>query len=505
MPDGQKSASALKIKAVPNLPSMSRLTENWIFAGLLAAALVVSCLTIERSPTVWIDEVAYSDPGINLAMGNGFKSSAWYSGPKDELWVGNTPLYPLLLAGWVRVFGFDIVPVRLLNFALFALAAGAAWVAVNRLKLFVAPSAKLWLFALLLFGFGPTYIYRNGRPDCLLLLLFALMLLGVSLQSRWLKYGLCALAGFLVPFAGLGGLPYLAMCGFLYLILSGRRGFPEFVVVGVSSALGLVALWATYTSLGMWEGFRASTSSHSTFVSLFHGSGSVMAKLQDLLKNFTGDISLIALAFGVWGAQLLARAIAAQRPPRVVSILSVFILAVPVVMMLVGTFPVYYAWMMYVPAAFAWIFWYDRLLTEKGAWNARTAVICVAMIAILGGLPLRTVLAIRQWEERSYEPVRKLAHATIKPGDAVYCNPQAYYAAKPLAQVAFTGSYVLAMNEKEREQIDVLLVDPIEAETFKSKFGGDWAPMENDVNVSARRNSFGASTYNLEAWRRVRE
>jgi hypothetical protein len=483
-----------------------RFPNNWIFAGLLAGALGLSYLTIERSPTVWIDEVSYSDPGVNLALGNGFKSSAWYSGPKEELWVGNTPLYPLLLAGWVKLFGFDIVPVRLLNFVLFAFACIAVWGAVCRLHLFRTASAQFWLFALLLLGFGPTYVYRNGRPDCLLLLLFGLMFLAVSLDRRWLRYGLCGVAAFLVPFAGLGGLPYLAICGILYLMLAGKRGFPEFLVIGCSSALGVVALWATYTSLGMWEGFRVSTSAHSTIVGMFHGSESLLSKVSTLLGNFLGDISLLVLVGGVLGAQCLSRLTKRDLPPPDVTILSVFTLVVPLIMMVVGTFPVYYAWMMYVPAAFAWALWYDQLSGEKTA--SRSALLLamgVAVLALAGGLPLRTVLAVSQWTARDYAPVREFASAVVRPDDVVYCDPQAYYAVKPRARNVFTGSYDQAMSGEEREAVDLLLVDPSQSDKFKKMFGGEWKPVSSDVVVTARRNSFGASTYNLEAWRRIRE
>lgn len=485
---------------------MSQKSQHCLFALLLAGSLLASLATLERSPTVWIDEVSYTDPGANLALGKGFKSSAWYSGPKEELWVGNTPLYPLLLAGWVRVFGFEIVPVRLLNFALFALAAAAAWAAVNMLKLFRTLSAKLWLFALLLFGFGPTYIYRNGRPDCLLLLLFALMLLGVSLERKWFRYGLCGLAAFLVPFAGLGGLPYLAMCGFLYLMLAGRRGLPVFLVIGCFSALGVAVLWATYTSVGMWEGFRASTSAHSTLVVLLQDSGSLLSKVRALLKNFLGDISLLVVVGGLWGAQCLSRITNRGRAPSSVTILSVFVLLVPLVMISVGTFPVYYAWMMYVPAAFAWALWYEqRALAQPVNRLVLACAIAIAIFAVVGGLPLRTLLAVSQWSARDYAPVREFIVAVVDSDDVVYCDPKAYYAVKPRARDVFTGSYDQAMSEGEQQAVDLLVVDPNEFDKFANMFGGNWTPVTSRVSVSARRNTFGASTYNLGAWRRVRE
>ncbi|SVD30864.1 uncharacterized protein METZ01_LOCUS383718, partial [marine metagenome] len=67
---------------------------------LMFTIFILNIATATRYPVPWTDEVLYIDPAINLAEGNGFISTAWPSQSKEEFWASNSPLYPLLQAGW---------------------------------------------------------------------------------------------------------------------------------------------------------------------------------------------------------------------------------------------------------------------------------------------------------------------------------------------------------------------------------------------------------------------
>jgi len=478
----------------------------WI-AVSLGVILAVNLSTLERSPTVWIDEVAYIDPGVNLASGKGFTSSAWYSGPKEQLWVGNTPLYPFLVAGWVKVLGLEVIPVRLLNIFIYFSAVLLFWWGVYRKRLLASSASRICLVALLLLGFGPTFIYRNGRPDALLVLLFAIVFFGCCINRAWIRFALIALGSFLVPFTGLSGLPFLALCGLLWLGFVGWRGLVEVFVAGSASALGLLALYLGYSSLGMWDGFRASTSSHSSMMLLDQGLQPLLAKWWDVLKEFRGDLSLLALLPGLLlalAAGLFWRGFAL---PSRSFILLVFALIVPVVMLIVGTFPVYYGWMSYVPAVFAWTLWLDKLVTVDSVMSGRRVAFCACLalgaVVACGGLPFRTGLAFAQWTGRDYQPVRKLVGEVVGPDDIVFCSPQAYYPVKRAARETYTASYDLAMSDAERAQVNVLIIDPELFSKFEKEFGTGWMLAGQGAAVTSARNKHGASTYNLQAWRRV--
>lgn len=477
----------------------------WI-AALLALILAVNLTTLERSPTVWIDEVTYIDPGVNLAGGKGFTSSAWYSGPKERPWVGNTPLYPVLVAGWVKVFGLEMVPVRLLNVFFYFLAVFLVWWGVVKTRLLATASARIGLVALLLLGFGPTFIYRNGRPDALLVLLFAVVFLGCCIERRWLRYALVAGGSFLVPFAGLSGLPYLALCGFLWLALVGWRGLADVVVAGVASAIGLGVLYAGYSSLDMWEGFRASTSAHSTMMLLDQGLQPLVARRLNEFKEFRGDLSLLALLSGLLAVAAAGLAWRGLALPSPAVRLLLFALLVPAVMLIVGTFPVYYGWMSYVPLVFAWALWLDTLSRSgsavPGVLLVRLACLALGAVVALAGLPLRTGLAVSQWSARDYDPVRRLAKEVVGPDDVVFCSPQAYYPVKLAAKATYTASYSKVMSDAERDEVTLLIIDPETFGKFEEFFGCEWQPVGEEAAVASARNKFGASTYNLRAWRR---
>src|SRR2546428_3368047 len=94
----------------------SRRLETWCVIGLLLAFLVVNLLTSTRYPYVWIDEVMYSDPAVNLYLGNGLTSTAWYVQSSHEFCAGNVPLHSLLLYLWLKLFGFSILAARRLNY-----------------------------------------------------------------------------------------------------------------------------------------------------------------------------------------------------------------------------------------------------------------------------------------------------------------------------------------------------------------------------------------------------
>src|SRR5688500_17432829 len=100
---------------------------------VLAAFTIANLLTATRSPTVWRDEVLYADPGVNLATGRGFTSTAWQFQPSNETFISNMPGHPLLLAGWVKLFGLSPLSVRALDFFLAAAAVALLYAAILRL------------------------------------------------------------------------------------------------------------------------------------------------------------------------------------------------------------------------------------------------------------------------------------------------------------------------------------------------------------------------------------
>jgi hypothetical protein len=484
---------------------MSRTRETLTFLGLMAFWAVSNFATLERSPTVWLDEVTYSDPGVNLAMGKGFTSSAWYSQSSEKLWAANTPLYPLLLAGWIKIVGFDILQVRSLNLLLIALSVLFVWRAMIASSMFEHAASRLAVVTLLLFGYGMTFIYRSGRPDCVSVLLFSVMLFALFLPTRRLRYLLLAFAAFVVPFAGLGALPYLALCAVFLLFLKGWHGFPEFVILGVASTLGLASLLGFYLHFGAMDDLRAGTADHSTLFLLSQGPLAVLSNWWVTIREFRGDLSLLLLLAFMIASVAASLVIRRFNVPRLTQWLVMLSLAVPAVMLALGKFPIYYGWMMFVPLIFAWAFWFDASLASGRAKGTSAALAFVAIAVVMAGLPLRTGIALSQWSQRDYQPVRRLAHGAVDPGDVVYCGSQAYYAVKGIASATFSGSYLKAITPDQAQSVTLLIIDPESLDAVVKTVGGNWIEVKSDLAVANRRNKFGASTYNLAAWRRSQD
>jgi hypothetical protein len=124
------------------------------------------------------------DAGLNLAMGKGWVSSAWFSQSVHEFWAANNPLYTLLGSAWIRIVGLDPVAVRTLNLLL---ALAAAWLIVStsrRTGLVRTAAASLALALLVLTDGSVSYIYRTGRADLVPLLVVVLLWRAITLEQE---------------------------------------------------------------------------------------------------------------------------------------------------------------------------------------------------------------------------------------------------------------------------------------------------------------------------------
>src|SRR5262249_34716559 len=81
---------------------------------ILAIFLTTNFLTAALSPTVWTDEVMFSDPAVNLRLLGRFTSSAWGAQSDQGFWSGYPPLYPLILSAWLCAVPIHPTVLRLL-------------------------------------------------------------------------------------------------------------------------------------------------------------------------------------------------------------------------------------------------------------------------------------------------------------------------------------------------------------------------------------------------------
>lgn len=468
-----------------------------VVLGILAVFFVVNLATCDRSPTVWKDEVFFSDPAYHLAAGDGFTST---SSPAEQdfgaFWAMNSPLHPFLLAGWIHLFGFTVFSVRAFNVVIITLAfAVLAWAAA-RTEIFRAPGPLLLVLALGTCGMGVTFGYRSARPECLGILLGTLIWLAWTLRSVGLRLGLLVLIGFLVPFTGVHLILALGIYGvaLVFAATDRLRVLLNLAGVGLGVALGLGALVAIYAHFGVLDRWLYCLHKHSAAQK---GADVVLAKLGSSYKQ---DPSFIAVALA--GAIGL-RALRGQVDRRV-RIIFCAALLVPLVLTLAGNYPPYYSWLAYLPLCVtaavvvseAW---------PRFSWPVRGVVAVLVVLALAIGLPARTALALSEWNERSYEPVDRFLKNNLRKDDIGYCDYQAFYGSEYATRFYYPNAP--DMGDWVKGITVVVMPDYVTKDEIVKKVGGNWQkvadlPASPDSIWRSYLPRDAAFLYQLDVWRR---
>lgn len=468
-------------------------------AVLFGGFVLVNLATAERSPTVWIDEVMFTDPAINLLIGKGFTSAAWSTQPSDTFFAGNAPLHTLLLVPWIACFGQTVTAVRALNYVLMVAAAGVLWWTLAQRGLIRSAPWRALAVVAILCGDGVTYSYRGGRYDCLgMLWLVCLWSASLAAPSVGRRVILVAL-GAAIPWTGLQLIPYLGGLSLLYLLAYGRRRLADLAFVWAGVALGAAGLYLLFASQGVWEYLLKSVhelaSQHRTLSS----------RASDAFKALRVDPSLMAM-FALMLAAVGWEFSGPRSPGRRTLLASLmFAAAVPMALAFVGKFSRCYAWMAYVPAIVCLFRWYER--SSPPRWVQAGFAVGLAVVC-LAGFPSRLALVFAEWQARDYRPVVQLIERTVRPDDKLYCEFEAYYAAKAITADVFLTRYQRAMSDAERAAVTVFAARPTAVEQTAEFLGGEWTPVA-EYSAEARRGSWqkrlglGAQLYSLAVYRRT--
>ncbi|MGH8628446.1 MAG: hypothetical protein ACREYC_25330, partial [Gammaproteobacteria bacterium] len=210
-------------------------------AALFSLFLFVNVTTFTLYPGVWMDEVLAIDPGVNLYLGNGWTSTTTWYQHRGEFWAG-CPLYPFLVSGWIRAFGFSPLGIRSLGYFLMLMSAACIWLSVVRLELVRSAMGRVALLAMLLMGYGISFCYRGARYDVVLIFLAAASLLAFTIRSDRLRCSVLGALGFLYPLGGLQMVVYTAILTSILLAYLGRQFLREFLSINAGVALGIVSL-----------------------------------------------------------------------------------------------------------------------------------------------------------------------------------------------------------------------------------------------------------------------
>lgn len=450
---------------------MQKYALSFLLAGFF---VLLNWVTLSRSPTVWQDEVSYTDPAVNLVQGKGFVSTAWYQQNDREFWAGNVPLHQFALAGWLQVF--PVTPVGVRAFGLFLLLGFVALVfrIKQNLGLWSSQRYDAALLTLLFCGPGVLFAYRTARPDMILFCVGGLMGCGLTERNRKAGLFLLCTASFLMPWAGIQGIPWFAFFfAFLQCLLFAQKALPQQswgrLLIGelpellkragamaAFASLGLACLLSLYHSHGVLSDFWVSTFGSHTAASdraFSFKPGIAGYLLEDIVFILVNALLLVEAwrsgcrtTFCAWAFALLA--------------------AFPMVMGLLAKYPVYYHAMGFVMETLLCLYLLSR--REKMALWVRRSVWLACLLVALAGLPARTVLACAQWKSRDYAPYERFLAEHIRSDDVVFSTWSGYYALNAIGAKSYYPCYVgdyanskewgpHVMSDQEKQAVTVVV------------------------------------------------
>lgn len=451
-----------------------------ILIVIALASLALNFATLTRSPTIAEDEVAFTEPALNLATGHGFSFPGWNDG---RFWTGNAPLYPLLLSCWLRVVPFSIAGVRSLN-VLIALAAFLLVIAAA-MRSGIVPAPGL-LFAAILCSYSISFSYRSGRYDALCMLLFAVVLLGAT-SSGWRRYALFALGAFFMPAAGLL-LPACAGVASLVLLIGYQRPIiRDLIIFWIAMLAGVASLLLLYAHNGVLGDFLTLIGRHS----VVHGANVESTSFNSLAHKWR------RLPLALWSDKInllligVVTVLGWRRRWRLLRTVVVIAIVLPLAIELLYMYRVYYGWMTAIP-----------LLIVLGSFRDSRLATVVLLIVIAVGLPARTLLTAIEWRSRSYGPVEALAARNIRSSDSVYTDFAAYYAVRSRTRRLWLPLQRFPPYVFHPPTAATLLIIGGESAGDVRYFAGEWVEVDRYAAVPSFRRSFGAAPYDLHVYRR---
>ncbi len=313
------------------------------YACLMLALVVSLAYAFMRSP--WCDEVAYVDPGAQLALTGRMFSTAWITNSPLELWGSSNPGMPLLFAGWFKLVGFGQFQARLL-FCLLHVGGVCFFFRWVMRRLSPHPWAiVLGVASSLLLPSLANSIFQC-RLEALAFLLAAWYLhytwpLNVSFFGEWLAAPVLGLA---IAFFGLHFAGFFALAAAItYVLTPSWRTFRLGFGLAIGLVLGMLVLWKVYSRIGVWDVFVAARACHY---------GRDLEWVPYGWKRFIATSDLIVLALLSFGGLIFSffRAGSGQANQKLAwaSALIAFF-GVPLFMGSVGIYYGNYSWMVAMP------------------------------------------------------------------------------------------------------------------------------------------------------------
>jgi len=271
----------------------------------------------------------------------------------------------------------------------------------------------------------------------------------------------------LLPWAGLQLVAYVGVLGLIAaIVLQTERKFLVCVACGI--AAGGVALALFYIRAGTLTAFVASALPHTALGWSEHIG--MLAAARELITTDYGTLFLFPLV--VIAAIMVLFKSTNNRKTLIFLILVCMI--VPVALLSIGKFPIYYFWMTFIPISAIAVLVLDQFMVRRVYSLIVGSFICVS---ILIGLPTRIAVAMLDRDGRDYTKVEAYVKSVMTSRDIAFVDFAAYYPAKMEATRIYLEPYLKVISESERKSVTIAILHRRETDPMSflsTEFGGEW-------------------------------
>ncbi|MEK6749915.1 MAG: hypothetical protein AABY83_12035 [Pseudomonadota bacterium] len=446
------------------LPQSPNMHWAWL-PGLYALFFAINLLTSAQYPVVWIDEVMFVDPAINLYLGDGFTSTAWPYQDLDRFFAGYPPLYSLLLTAWIYITAIDPVSLRAMNYLLIIAATVAILSAAARKRWIIRGNYRVLLALLILTCYSISMSYRSDRPDTLMLLMAAGLFLTATLKTQATRTVLMFTLAALFPFVGLQLVMYTGLTTLLVLTYVRKEFLKDFFLINGGMFIGLLAMLAIYAKIGVL----------SDFINAMQG-GSTTGFIQGLMQGhfdhqnaLPKDLSFLLL-FPTSILTFMALRQRGNYPHKpLLSYSLVASIVIPAALIILGKFPTYYSWMIYVPLSIAVV----AVISETKS-RIHALILSMLTATCLVGLPFQLLMISYDWADRSHDAIVNAVHKNISASDWALTDYGAYFAVKTTAKRTYSPHYTPRLTAQEKDSITVIIAADEFVKKATGAIGGKW-------------------------------
>ncbi len=480
--------------------------REWVGVLVLLALLFgFDLLTCNLSPTVWCDDISFTEPAINYLMHGTYTSTVWQFQPLNTFPAVNCPLYSQSIIGWLTLFGTNLWAVRSFNYFLMAVACLLFWRLLHRFNLVQSARWRLALVAAFHLGYGISHSYRCSRPDTLGLCLTLGLGWWFTVQSaRWRNGGLLVLSG-LLPWVSLTSGLYAGLACFCAVLVLGRPKFLQGMVVWGGLLLGVLSVVWFLSAQGALQNFLTGASYAVGEPYVHTGKLPVLARIGQVIKTtipaYFWDYSSVMLVLGSLGLMILCRReLKARANWRVITCSALIFIATPLLFNVTGHYAFYYSYMIFIPALifFAAIAFPSLKPQVPPAPRILPAMIASATIlaTVLVGLPLRMAATLSLTKVAPRAEIQRRVDAWVTTNDVVYTDDTAFFEVKQRAKVVYARwSFMEFMithisgrrlTQADKDSVNKLVIRADQAEFFTHTFGGQWQAVTEPFGDSTR-------------------